>query len=253
MTMDVRPAEPEDTTRMEEVVRQSFQTSYALSPQQIDTLVEEELSGAVLMDRIDDPDDLVVVAEGDKEGERMLVGVAVAELDEEAVLRWLHVEPGARGGGAGSALFDHLESVTAEHGQRLVPHVLEQASEGGEFFRRFGYQHVDDVTVDVGGEQFHEQVYEVGTEDEEPNEPDVDVPETVDAEGDSLAVDRDDRIPGTEAPFFPVYADGAQEDRYGYFCSSCGSTDVSGDDLGRLTCGNCGNEHRADEWDAAYL
>ena len=41
--------------------------------------------------------------------------------------------------------------------------------------------------------------------------------------------------------------------RWGYFCSECASTDVSADGLDRLECGNCGNTHRADQWDDAYL
>lgn len=258
--MDVRPVEPGDRARIREIVEQSFQTSYSLSPREIEAVVEAVFSEGALGDRIDDPDRLVLVADGDKEGEPMVVGVAVVELGETGALRWLHVEPGARGGGAGTALFERARDEVAAEGGRLSARVLDQASEGGDFCEQFGFERTGDVAVDVGGERFHEQVYESSaevdeahTEEDEPNEPEVDVPETVDVDGGALPLDRDEEIPGTESPFFHVYADETREDRYGFFCSNCGSTDVSGDDLDRLECGDCGNAHRAEDWDGAYL
>jgi len=81
----------------------------------------------------------------------------------------------------------------------------------------------------------------------------VTVPENVDVEGESLPVDREDAIPGRDAPFFRIYSDEDRESAYGYFCSECGSTDVSADGLNRLVCGECGNLRRADDWDGSYL
>lgn len=251
--MDVRPAESGDHSRIEEIVRQSFQTSYALSPEQINAIAEAVFSGEALAERADDDDYRVFVADGDKEGEPMVVGVAIVEFGDEAVLRWLHVEPGARGRGTGTALFERAQEEAAEAGVPLTVHVLEAASEGGEFPERFGYNEADTVEVDVGGETFHAQVLREGGQKHEANEPQVEVPDAVDEGGETRPVDRNEEVPGSEAPFFPVYSDEEREDRWGYFCSNCGSTDVSGDNLDRLECGNCGNTHRADEWDSAYL
>ncbi len=88
---------------------------------------------------------------------------------------------------------------------------------------------------------------------EDANEPTVPVPESTPTDGTDRPVDRDETIPGREAPFFPTYSGEDRTERYGYFCSNCGSTDVSADGLDRLECGACGNLHLADEWDDSYL
>ena len=93
-----------------------------------------------------------------------------------------------------------------------------------------------------------------GQSTETPNQPTVTVPEFVTVDGTDRPVDRDERVPGSEAPFFTMYStDDETEEPYGYFCSQCGSTNVSIDGLDRLECGDCGNTHLADEWDDAYL
>jgi ribosomal protein S27AE len=105
----------------------------------------------------------------------------------------------------------------------------------------------------VGGEEFAVTMFIEGEGTETSNEPTVAVPESVTVDGVDRPVDRDDSIPGREAPFFTLYVADDTEEAYGYFCSQCGSTDVSADGLDRLECGNCGNAHLADEWDDAYL
>lgn len=61
--------------------------------------------------------------------------------------------------------------------------------------------------------------------------------------------DREQSVPGRDAPLFVLHTSEGRSDPYGYFYSNCGSTDG----LDRLGCGECGNLHLADEWDDSYL
>jgi len=253
--MDVRPAREDDCTAIGEIARRSFETSYSLSPRQIDAIVREVFSEEALGASIDDPETLVLVAEVDGDGSDAdgIDGFAVVELGDVGTLRWLHVHPESRGMDAGSALVARVRDVVEEEGRRFTARVLEEASEGSQFLERFGLHEGDAETFEFGEESFTERVYTADAPAADANEPAVDVPETVTADGRELPLDRDDRIPGSESPFYHVYLDRDFEERYGYFCSHCGSVDVSADGLDRLECENCGNEHRADEWDDAYL
>lgn len=264
--MHIREAEMTDREQIRALVEQSFQFSYALSPQQIETIVEGVFAAEPLGDRIDDPAALLLVAEQDVEGETKVVGVADAA---ESTLRWLHVDPDARDQGVGTALFERVRETVADNDEELTVRVLQQASEGGEFFTQFGLTHVGSGELEFDGEEFEEDIYAEsdaeGTDAppepsepadaggaEEPGEPVIDVPSQLDVDGEQLVVDREEEIPGTDAPFYQMSQEAGGE-RYGYLCSNCGSTDVSADGLDRLECADCGNKHLADEWDDAYL
>lgn len=248
--MEVRTAIADDRTVIRDIARESFETSYSLSPLDIETIVERVFAEDRITDRIDDPDVLVLVAEDDEDG---VVGFADAELREEGVLRWLHVDPDARGRGAGTSLVERVRAIFEDGDREFTARVLEEASEGKEFLERFGLHRSGSEHPDYADESLQELVYTAGGEEDDPNEPYVDVPAFLTPDGDELPVGRDDPIPGTESPFFAVFANDGREDRWGFFCSNCGSTEVSADGLDRLECSNCGNEHRAEEWDAAYL
>lgn len=251
--MNIRKAEADDRRTIADIAERSFQSSYSLSPEQITVIVEHDFPEEALADRIEDPDHLLVVAEDEVDGETRVAGFAAVDLDS-GTLDWLHVDPEARGGGVGTRLFERAREAVADGDGRLSARVLEEATEGGEFCTQFGFGERDTVEVEFGGERFFAHVFTEGeSTDEEPGEPVVDVPERVRVDGDELFVDREDEIPGVEAPFFPVYREDAHEERYGFLCSNCGSTDISADGLDRLECGECGNVHLADEWDDAYL
>jgi len=76
--------------------------------------------------------------------------------------------------------------------------------------------------------------------------------EVTDADGTPRFVARDEAERGEEAPFFVVYRDEARETRWGFWCSNCESLSVAVDTMGRIRCNDCGNLHRAEEWDAAH-
>jgi ribosomal protein S27AE len=66
----------------------------------------------------------------------------------------------------------------------------------------------------------------------------------------------DERESGEDGPFFVTYTDESLTEQHGYYCSNCGSTDVSMDSTDRLECGECGNEHAtrsSEAYDGSYL
>ena len=252
--MDLRPASAADSAEIADVARGSFGTSYSLSPLGIDTILERVFSESAPADRLDDPDAVMVVAEGENgEEAEGLLGFAEAEFGDAAALRWLHVDPNARGMGAGTALMERVREEFDHRDPSFVARVLEAASEGSEFLERFGLAQSDTATLSFDREEFREHVYTAGVDTDDANEPSVEVPDTLTADGEEVRVDQGDRVPGDGAPFFAVFGDEGSEGRWGYVCSNCGSTEVSADGLDRLACNDCGNEHRADEWDGAYL
>jgi len=243
--MDVRAATAADGEAIERIARDSFRASYALSPEDIDVLVDAYFTSDVLAERMGADEAAAVFVAAGEDGV-----VGFAEVDPDGWLEWLHVAPTERGRGAGTAL---VERAREELGDRpLTAHILEDASEGSAFMERFGLSASGTTELDAGGhEAFDEEVYTAGEETRDANEPEVDVPETIEADGTQLIVGDDEPIPGNESPFFELRTnDGGA---WGYFCSQCGSTDVAADGLDRLECGECGNEHRADQWDGAYL
>lgn len=249
--MDVRPAESDDRERIRTIARDSLQSSYSLSPQQIETILEEEFDDTSLNDLPEDTDTTVLVVDETIDGTETVYGFITVEVGTRATIRWLHVDPEARGKGIATALLDRVREEFAE--KSIAACVLDEAVEGGDFLKGFGLKESDHDQIMLGGEEFDVTMFTEGQKTETPNEPAVPIPESVTVDGVARSVNRDESVPGKEAPFFTVSRVEDEEDAYGYFCSQCGSTDVSADGQGRLECGNCGNAHLADEWDDAYL
>lgn len=249
--MEIRPADSADESRIREVAENSFRSSYSLSPQEIEAILGDAFADTALTDRLDDPDVTVLVAEVDGDGEDAVQGFVDATIGDEATIRWLHVDPTARGRGIGTALIERCREENEE--TPLAARLLADAVEGSEFLTGFGLERSDSDRSEFGGEEYVIDVYTEGPETGVSNEPAVPVPDAVDLDGAKRHLDREDRIPGRKAPFFSLYADTRGDEEYGYFCSQCGSTDVSADGLDRLVCNECGNLHKADEWDEAFL
>jgi len=251
--MELRPAEPTDRPAIRDVVTGSLETSYSLSPREIQSLLESEFSPEALGKRIEAADVRLFVAVGSEGESDGVSGFVEVDADDGTTLRWLHVHPTARGRGVGTALVERVREEVATDDRPLGARVLTAAAEGREFLERFGLTRSDSDESDFGGETFQVDVFTTGDAAEASNEPAVPVPETIEADGEERYLGDEDPVPGTEAPFFHVYSDPAHEEPYGYFCSRCGSTDVTADGLDRLQCGECGNHHDADEWDASFL
>lgn len=248
--MDFRPAQPDDCEAIRSIAAQSFQTSFSLSPEEIEMLVGEVFADDRVAERVESEAAFLLVA-ADGEGPNGFVDMGFGE---EALLRWLHVEPGARGQGIGTQLFERARTAARERDLPVIARVLTTDDEGGTFCEQFGFERRDKTRLEVDGVTQYRVVYV------DPDRPgrytaanSVDIPETISDDGTTLTVDQDDGIPGTDGSFFPTYRGEPAETRYGYYCANCGSTEVGTDSLGRLECQTCGNKHLADTWDAAYL
>jgi len=72
------------------------------------------------------------------------------------------------------------------------------------------------------------------------------------AEGETVYVDYADGEKGSKGIFYVAYVSEAGEERWGYFCGNCETTDNAVDPMGRIECNVCGNAKKPDEWDAAH-
>lgn len=278
----VRPAEADDAERIRDVVNSSMTADYALSPEEIETIVETEFSADAQADRFGSDDTVALVAEIDGEGDDgpVLAGVVEATTEgDEGTVRWLHVDPERRGRGVGSTLFERARSELEEGGADDVrASTLAANTSSGAFFERFDFEKIDERETDIGGEEIVEYVFgeraEPADDDEtgdaegiqstgggldeevEADEGDGDAgefPDTVTADGEEVYVG-DEPFRGTEGQFVQTYVDPDRTERFGYYCLNCESTNVQMDSMERVECGNCGNTRKPDdEYDGSYL
>ncbi|MFC4359541.1 GNAT family N-acetyltransferase [Halobium salinum] len=272
----VRPAEAEDGERIREVAESSMTSSYAMSPAEIEALVETEFGEDARRAAREDDDRFLLVAEVDD----VLGGVVAGSLADGEV-RWLHVDPERRGLGVGSALFEAARDELAEVDAEVKAVAVADNTSAGDFFERCGFGKREERTVTLGDRETVEYVFVEGASEEEtggdgsPTEDDgtpdsapqtaggmdestgddtePTFPETTTVDGEELSLG-DDHLQGTEAAFAPTYTDADREERFGFYCGNCGSTDVSADSMERLECENCGNVHKPDDdYDGSYL
>lgn len=273
--MDLRGPETADTDRIRELVRSAMTTSYALSPQQLDTILEAQFCEDRLNRAFDSSERVVFVAENGAEvGEETILGFAEGALtDGRGELRWLFVDPEHRGGGTGTELFEALCDSFRERGvDDVLARTLEANREGSRFLERFGFEETDEREIEIGTESLVEAVYAQSPTGSEPTTDfaaddlsDADLPnaETHDGvttatteDGQQVYLDREDPESGTDGPFLLVYTDEEHTERFGYYCGNCGSLDTAVDDMDRIECGDCANTHasRSDEaYDDSYL
>lgn len=249
--MNVRPTSEHDRSDVYEIAHRSFEASYALSPQDIELLLAEEFSPEALAERLDAPGGRLLVAESTDMDEFDTVGFA--EVDDEGTLQWVHVRPTARGRGAGTALVERVRDDLDAESTPLTARLLESAREGERFLERFGLYRSENGTRTVDSREFTEQLYTTEGTDHDTAEPTTPVPDNVTVDGEAGSVDHGTEVPGTTAPFYLVYESDELDRRVGFLCSHCGTTEVAADSLDRVECTECGNLHRPDDWDAAYL
>ncbi|QDX39662.1 GNAT family N-acetyltransferase [Salarchaeum sp. JOR-1] len=250
--MEVRDATDGDVEEIRAVARASLDASYAdaLGEDAVEGMLGEWYDPDRLADRLAADGVFYVVAAV----EGAVVGFAEVELDEPnesaAEIQWLHVRPDNRGEGVGEALLERAEERALERGANRVEGVVLAANdEGNAFYHAHGYERVGTHTVDVGGESFDEHTYGKRRSAEGP----VDFLEEHDLDGETVYVALDERERGSEAPFYVAYTDDARENKYGYYCSNCGSFDIVMNAMERMECGDCENSRKPSRWDAAYL
>ncbi len=71
-------------------------------------------------------------------------------------------------------------------------------------------------------------------------------------DGQTLYVDRSAGKRGQKGPFFVVYTTENRNERWGFLCGNCDTTDNAVDAMGRIQCNECSNRTKAEEWDAAH-
>lgn len=251
--MEIRHAETEDLESIEDAASRSFQTSYAISPQQIEAVVEDQFSPEALEARLGDDDRRILVAENPEEMEPDIALQGFVEFTADGTLYWLHVHPSARGRGVGTELIEYVQDELDDGERPMEARLLESASEGSQFLERFDLYWTENDAVELGGERFDVQVFSTDGAEQEPNEPVVSVPDVVTIDDETRALNEDEEVSGTLAPFYLVFETADYEEPVGFFCSQCGTTNVTADALERLECNECGNNHRSDDWDPSYL
>ncbi|MFB6163358.1 MAG: GNAT family N-acetyltransferase [Halococcoides sp.] len=254
--MNCRPAEAADRPAIRDVARRSIQASYSLSPQAITDAIEEWYAESRITETLDDDDHLLLVAEIDDQ----VVGFSESTLTEshveargasnavdtshDATILWVHVDPAYRGSGVGSRLFEGTRDRLDDRGAtRLRAQVLADNSEGAGFYEDYGLERVGQQEREIAGRSYVEYVYV-----EEPSGIDA-----IEADGETVYVDRDEAETGSIAPLFVVYRDEERKNRYGYYCGNCESLANAMDAMGRIECANCGNARKPTRWDAAYM
>jgi ribosomal protein S18 acetylase RimI-like enzyme/ribosomal protein S27AE len=263
----VRAADPDEAGRLREIARSSFTTSYALSPDDIEGIVEVVFAEDALRDRVESSDHRLFVGEVDD----VVAGFAEVSMDgDDGTVRWVHVDPERRGLGVGTALFERAVSELEEEeagGVRAT--TLAANTSAGTFFERMDFERIEERTVEIGGRDTVEYVYERGEVEDrassaEPSDDsgspedtareDVELPEEVSIDGGETTYPGEDLIQGSEGWFAVTFADEDRTEEYGYYCVNCGSTDVSMNSMERLRCDNCGNTSKAGEdYDGSYL
>ncbi len=265
----VRSAESDEAARIREVARSSMTASYALSPDEIEGIAEEEFGEEALRERVGGDEHDLLVADVDG----VLAGFVVISVEgEETTIRWLHVDPERQGLGVGTALFERAVSEIEDRGGEPRAVTLSSNTSSGAFFERMAFERVEERQTELAGIDVVEYVYALeGTEepadsgsasDDEadgdaestPDIEDVDPPEEIPTEEDGPVYPGEELIAGDEGPFVATYTDEGLTEEYGYYCLNCESTDVSMGSMDRIRCENCGNAFQPGEtYDASYL
>lgn len=250
--MEIREAVESDSDRIRAIAEQSFQASYAFSPLEIESIVESEFGAERIAARLDDDERILLVAERD--GSLLGFAEAETETDERGDMIWLHVDPTERGQGVGTEL---AERVITDLQERAVEEtraiILAENQEGSEFLEQFGFESVDQIDRELGEQTFNAEVYSDSKEERTDEEYTVPESEEIDVEGQPRYIDLDESISGDEAPFLLVFETERREERFGFYCTNCGSFTDSIDGDGKVVCEHCGNVHNPDEWDGSYL
>ena len=168
-----------------DTVRDSFRTSYALSPLTIDAIVDEEFGREALAEKADADEVVVLLAaaesaaasaeESDAQDGGDVIGVGEGRLTGNAVgeITWLHVDPTERGEGVGSELLAGLESALSDAGAvQYSLRVLADNHEGQSFAKYAGFDRSGRGRIRVAGTDLGELLYERGPEsvDDDPRD-----------------------------------------------------------------------------------
>lgn len=252
--MVLREATEEDIEGIREVAKASLLASYghAVDEEIIDEAVERWYDAEELKRELNDTNAIFFVALEDGDIAGFAQSYVVERRETVGEIDWLHVAPDHRGGGVGSDLLAEIEQALLERGvERIEGRVLEANAAGTGFYDARGFDQTGETTVDIGGEEFVEEIYTKFPEGSTPSQ--VLLEQRVTEDGTTLYIAYDEEERASVGPFFRVYLDRDREDAYGWYCGACESFDTAMDAMGRIECSDCGNRKKATRWDAAYL
>jgi ribosomal protein S18 acetylase RimI-like enzyme len=246
--MEIRPLEPADIDAVRRIAHESLAASYSvLRDETIETAIEEWYA-ADMFDEYLDRDEMVFLVAADDDD---IVGFSqshILETIDKGRILWLHVDPEHRGRSIATNLFNTTRELLEERGtKRITGLVLAENEEGNQFYTTHGFEKLYDRTITIADKAHVENVYgEEGTELSELE------PRTA-TDGEQIYVDFAESSRGADGPFHPSYLDQDRNQLYGWYCSSCETTNNAMDSMGHIECSQCGNLRKATRWDAAYL
>lgn len=157
--VSIRPAAPEDVTAVLRVAERSWQRAYGgfLPERAIDAAMEEWYDADRTRAAVDREDVSFFVAERDGDVVGFVRG-RPSEGEQVVTLGALYVEPERWGAGIGSALLDEFETYWSERGfEQASFRVLAENRVGTSFYRKHGYEAVDETEADLFGETVEER------------------------------------------------------------------------------------------------
>lgn len=247
--MEIRELRHNDANEIQTVARDSLAASYghALDDDQIESVVEQWYAPDAIEELLSEEELIFKVAASD-EISGYVQGEIIAGDTVIGDIHWLHVRPDKRGGGLGSQLLGEVIDRMKSEGVSLVRgRVLEVNQDGVSFYQEHGFAESSSSAIELDGEVYDELVLEQQLGEEE-------VLESIEGpEGKHLYIDYTGGETGVLAPLYPTFLDEALEERYGWFCSNCNSTETSMGSSGRIECSNCENSRKATRWDNSYL
>jgi ribosomal protein S18 acetylase RimI-like enzyme len=247
--MEIRKLRHNDASEIQVVARESLSESYGhtLDGEQIERVVEQWYGEDAIENLLSDEEIIFMVAANDGisgyvQGEIIAGDTVIGDI------HWLHVQPDERGDGLGSQLLGEVIDRMENEGVSLVRgRVLEVNQDGISFYQEHGFTDSSTSAIELDSEEYEELVLERQLGDEE-------VLESIEGpDGEQLFIDYTGGETGVLAPLYPTYRDESLEERYGWFCRNCNSTETSMGSSGRIECSNCENSRKATRWDNSYL
>ncbi len=165
--MEIRAGTSGDQASIAAIARESLAASYSLSPATIENAVEqwygpdeytEKLSADGVFFLVLETDDVVGFSES----------IRVAGRGQGDIL-WLHVHPGHRGQGIGSALFEATRDRLREAGvQYIRGRVLTDNDAGAAFYTHHGFEQVGEKQIEIDGDHYVEHIFLLPDVDPDP-------------------------------------------------------------------------------------
>ena len=248
--MEFRHATASDASAVRSLARASLDASYSsfLSPETIETAVDEWYDDEAFEALVEEKDSTVLVAVDD-EPIAFSQSAIVGRRDPVGEIQWLHVHPDHRSGGTGSRLLARTREALLDDGAGTIHGVVLAENEAGNaFYESHGFELAGSRETEIAEETYTENRYVSSGEEYSPSGR-----QAHEAEGETVYVDFAEPARGSIAPFYTAYETAAGTERYGWYCGECESLSTAMDAMGRIECTSCGNRRKATRWDAAYL